>query len=87
MRMLADPYLGWEGGMRPVINFSTPGEFRIWAWGSECATKARQKQLTSLESWILGEGKCKWHVKIFLEFDPGISEFGLWLRGWNEAGD
>jgi len=24
--MLADPVLGWEGGMRPVINFSTPGE-------------------------------------------------------------
>jgi len=26
MRMLADPVLGWEGGMRPVIKFSTPGE-------------------------------------------------------------
>jgi len=24
--MLADPVLGWKGGMRPVIKFSTPGE-------------------------------------------------------------
>jgi len=24
--MPADPVLGWEGGMRPVIKFSTPGE-------------------------------------------------------------
>jgi hypothetical protein len=26
MRMLADPALGWKGGMRPVIKCSTPGE-------------------------------------------------------------
>jgi hypothetical protein len=26
MRTLADPVLGWKGGMRPVIKFSTPGE-------------------------------------------------------------
>ena len=25
MRMLADPVLGWEGGMRPVINFFNTG--------------------------------------------------------------
>ncbi len=31
-------------------------------------------------------GMCEWHVNI-LEFDPGISEFGLGLRGWNEAGN
>jgi len=24
--MLVDPVLGWKGGMRPVIKFSTPGE-------------------------------------------------------------
>ena len=23
MRMLADPVLGWKGGMRPVIRFNT----------------------------------------------------------------
>ncbi len=62
--MLADPVLGWKGGMGPVIKFSTPGEefleFGLGEWGSECATEGRQKRLTSLESWILGEGGCKW---------------------------
>jgi hypothetical protein len=29
MRMLADPYLGWEGGMRPVIKFNT-GRGNYW---------------------------------------------------------
>ena len=75
--MLADPVLGWKGGMRPVIKFSTPGE--------ECLNILK----TSDRTWKLdtGWGGCKWHVKIFLEFDPGISEFGLGLRGWNGAGN
>jgi hypothetical protein len=32
--MLADPVLGWEGGMRPVIKSSTPGE-EFWNLGLE----------------------------------------------------
>jgi hypothetical protein len=54
MRMLADPVLGWKGGMRPVIKFSTPGE--------ECLNILK----TSDRTWKLdtGWGECKWHVNI-----------------------
>ena len=44
MRTLADPVLGWEGGMRPVIKFFNTGQI--------CT-----KQVISLESWILSEGR------------------------------
>jgi hypothetical protein len=44
MRTLADSVLGWEGGMRPVIKFFNTGRI--------CT-----KQVTSLESWILSEGR------------------------------
>jgi hypothetical protein len=44
MRMLADPVLGWEGEMGPVNKFFNTGQI--------CT-----KQVTSLESWILSEGR------------------------------
>jgi hypothetical protein len=42
--MLADPVLGWEGEMGPVNKFFNTGQI--------CT-----KQVTSLESWILSEGR------------------------------
>ena len=44
MRMFADPVLGWEGEMGPVNKFFNTGQI--------CT-----KQVTSLESWILSEGR------------------------------
>jgi hypothetical protein len=66
MRMLADPVLGWKGEVGPVNKFFNTGQI--------CT-----KQVTSLESWILSEGRPAMGISFPLDI---YSFSGGWLS-WN----
>ena len=54
MRMLADPVLGWKGGMRSVIKFFNTGR-GILEFGSGDQNVKRRAGCP---------GMCEWHVNI-----------------------